>query len=216
MDWRDRIIVNPDVLLGKPVIKGIVDLWWGGATWRYSFQPGRIETLLCPASKSLYVKNRNFITPNGYKAIAYQAPKTACRDCRLRFGCLRNPDTISRQVHIIYGKRRGSITDEMKQKIDTLEWRHIYSKRLGHSRTGLRQYSLMQKNGSVHVAGAYQGQHPMDALLPGSQYWKDHELWKDLCCFNGIMGRKTGEFVYEIFNSVVRCKFFMRIILICK
>ena len=22
MDWRDRIVVNPDVLLGKPVIKG--------------------------------------------------------------------------------------------------------------------------------------------------------------------------------------------------
>ncbi len=22
MDWRDRIVVNPDVLLGKPVIRG--------------------------------------------------------------------------------------------------------------------------------------------------------------------------------------------------
>jgi len=83
------------------------------------------------AGKSLYVKNRNFITPNGYKAIAYQAPKTACRDCRLRSRCLRNPDTISRQVHIIYGKRPESITDEMKQKIDTERGRRIYSRRLG-------------------------------------------------------------------------------------
>jgi len=91
----------------------------------------RTGKLVCPAGKSLYVKNRNFITPNGYKAIAYQAPKTACRDCRLRSRCLRNPNTVSRQVHVFYGKRPGSITDEMKQKIDTLEGRHIYSKRLG-------------------------------------------------------------------------------------
>jgi len=87
--------------------------------------------LICPAGKSLYVKNRNFITPNGYKAIAYQAPKSACRDCRLRSKCLRNPNTVSRQVHVIYGKRPGSITDEMKQKIDTEEGRKIYSRRLG-------------------------------------------------------------------------------------
>jgi transposase len=90
----------------------------------------RTGKLICPAGKSLYVKNRNFITPNGYKAIAYQAPKTACRGCRLRSRCLRNPDTVSRQVHVIYGKRPGSITDEMKQKVDTLEGRRIYSRRL--------------------------------------------------------------------------------------
>ena len=87
--------------------------------------------LICPAGKSLYVKNRNFITPNGYKAIAYQAPKSACRDCRLRSKCLRTPNTVSRQVHVIYGKRPGSITDEMKQKIDTERGRSIYSRRLG-------------------------------------------------------------------------------------
>ena len=91
----------------------------------------RTGKLICPAGKSLYVKNRNFITPNGYKAIAYQAPKTACRGCRLRSRCLRNPNTVSRQVHVFYGKRPGSITDEMRQKIDTPEGRHIYSKRLG-------------------------------------------------------------------------------------
>lgn len=91
----------------------------------------RTGKLICPAGHGLYVKNRNFITADGYKAIAYQAPKTACRDCRLRSKCLRNPETVSRQVHVFYGKRPGSITDEMKQKIDTAEGRHIYSKRLG-------------------------------------------------------------------------------------
>jgi hypothetical protein len=87
--------------------------------------------LICPAGKELYVKNRNFQTADGYKAIAYQAPKTACRNCQLRSKCLRKPNTESRQVHVFYGKRPGSLTDEMKQKIDTKEGRRIYSKRLG-------------------------------------------------------------------------------------
>jgi transposase len=91
----------------------------------------RTGKLICPAGHGLYVKNRNFSTADGYKAIAYQAPKTACRDCRLRSKCLRNPKTVSRQVHVFYGKRPGSLTDEMKQKIDTEEGRRTYSKRLG-------------------------------------------------------------------------------------
>ena len=91
----------------------------------------RTGKLICPAGHGLYVRNRNFITSDGHKAVAYQAPKTACRDCRLRSKCLRNPKTVSRQVHVFYGKRPGSITDEMKQKIDTPEGRRTYSKRLG-------------------------------------------------------------------------------------
>ena len=91
----------------------------------------RTGKLICPAGHGLYVRNRNFVTADGYRAIAYQAPKTACRDCELRSKCLRNPDTVSRQVHVFYGKRPGSITDEMKRKIDTPEGRRTYSKRLG-------------------------------------------------------------------------------------
>jgi len=91
----------------------------------------RTGKLICPGGYGLYVKNRNFVTSDGHKAIAYQAPKTACRDCRLRSKCLRNPDTESRQVHVFYGERPGSITDEMKRKIDTEEGRRTYSKRLG-------------------------------------------------------------------------------------
>lgn len=91
----------------------------------------RTGKLICPAGHCLYVKNRNFVTSDGHMAIAYQAPKTACSDCSLRAKCLRNPGTVSRQVHVFYGKRPGSITDEMKQKIDTPEGRRTYSKRLG-------------------------------------------------------------------------------------
>jgi transposase len=91
----------------------------------------RSGKLICPAGHGLYIRNRNFTTADGYKAIAYQAPKTACRACHLRSKCLRNPNTESRQVHVFYGKSPGSITDEMKQKIDTPEGRRTYSKRLG-------------------------------------------------------------------------------------
>jgi transposase len=91
----------------------------------------RTGKLICPAGHGLYVRNRNFQTADGYRAIAYQAPKTACRDCRVRSKCLRKPNTESRQVHVFYGKRPRSLTDEMKQKIDTPEGRSTYSKRLG-------------------------------------------------------------------------------------
>ena len=102
--------------------------WFSVEDFRLDDRTGK---LICPAGKGLYVKNRNFTTAAGYKAIAYQAPKTACRDCHLRTKCLRNPKTKARQVHVFYGKRPGSMTDEMKQKIDTPEGRRIYSKRLG-------------------------------------------------------------------------------------
>lgn len=91
----------------------------------------RTGKLICPAGHGLYVKNRNFETAKGYKAIAYQAPKTACGNCKLRSKCLRNPGTVARQVHVFYGRRPGSLTDEMKNKIDTKEGRAKYSKRLG-------------------------------------------------------------------------------------
>lgn len=86
--------------------------------------------LICPAGKELYVKNRNFTGAKGYKFVAYQALKTACRDCKLRSKCLRNPKTESRQVHILYEKPADTITGRMKEKIDTPEGRKIYEKRI--------------------------------------------------------------------------------------
>jgi transposase len=86
--------------------------------------------LICPAGESLYVCNRNFEV-RGRRAIAYHGTKRGCGNCALRSKCLRNPNTVARQVHIFYGNRPGSLTDAMKQKIDTVEGRAIYSKRLG-------------------------------------------------------------------------------------
>lgn len=87
--------------------------------------------LICPAGKALYIENRNYTNAEGYKYIAYRAPKTACRNCKLRSKCLRNPKTEQRQVHILQEKRPPSITDKMREKIDTPEGRKTYSKRIG-------------------------------------------------------------------------------------
>ena len=101
--------------------------WFGPEDFRFDDQT---QKLICPAGHALYVRNRNFEV-KGYRFIAYQAPKTACRNCPLRAQCLRHPHTESRQVHIFYGRRPGSLTDAMKQKIDTPTGRATYSLRLG-------------------------------------------------------------------------------------
>ncbi len=88
--------------------------------------------LICPAGKALYIRNRNFRTSQGLKAINYKAPITACRNCELRPKCLRKKNTESRQVHIFYEKHFGNITDRMREKIDSPEGRKIYGERLGN------------------------------------------------------------------------------------
>jgi len=93
------------------------------------------EQCICPAGKSLYVKNRNFVTRKGYKAVAFMGKKTECRRCSLRARCLRNPEkTQARQVHIFYGKQKNAGNpwiEKMKSKIDSIIGRQTYSKRLG-------------------------------------------------------------------------------------
>lgn len=86
--------------------------------------------LICPAGKSLYVKNRR-VEIQGAFYTAYQASKNACKDCTLRSKCLRSKKTTARQVYILLGRKPGSITDKMRNKIDTPQGRKTYSKRMG-------------------------------------------------------------------------------------
>jgi transposase len=88
------------------------------------------NALVCPAGKHLYVRSRR-CEIKGEFFTSYQAPKKSCCGCALRSQCLRSPTTTARQVYIHLGRRPGSITEAMKQKIDTPEGRKQYSKRLG-------------------------------------------------------------------------------------
>jgi transposase len=96
--------------------------------FKYDEKTGR---MICPAGIPMYIRNRNFKTAQGYKGINYMAPITGCRNCKLKSKCLRNLNTISRQIHVFYEKGSGSLTDDMKSKIDSPSGRETYSKRLG-------------------------------------------------------------------------------------
>ena len=91
----------------------------------------RTGKLICPAGEALYRNGKNFRSKSGHIATSYRAPKRACKDCHLRSKCLKSPEGSTRQVRIFHGRRPGSMTEAMKEKIDTPEGRKIYSKRLG-------------------------------------------------------------------------------------
>jgi IS5 family transposase len=95
--------------------------------FKYDEESGR---MICPAGKAMYIRNSNFKTAKGYKGINYQAPKTACRNCHLRSKCLRNPETESRQIYVFHEKGSGTLTDDMREKIDSPHGRKTYGKRL--------------------------------------------------------------------------------------
>jgi transposase len=87
--------------------------------------------LICPAGHSLYKSGTNFVTNQGYIASNYKATITACRSCTIRKKCLRNESSPQRQVRFFHGHRKDNLMERMKQKIDTIEGREMYSKRLG-------------------------------------------------------------------------------------
>ena len=86
--------------------------------------------LICPAGAKLYCSHKAITTSDGYQGTAYCAPKTACRVCKLRSKCLRNPKSLQRQVYFFHTKPTGGWAYEMRQKIDTVEGRKMYSKRM--------------------------------------------------------------------------------------
>ncbi len=100
--------------------------WFTAHDFRLDDRTGK---LICPAGKELY--KGGAYERNGYQALSYRAPKRACAGCALRSKCMRNPEGHSRQVRLFHGRRPGSLTDAMKQKIDTPQGRTTYSKRLG-------------------------------------------------------------------------------------
>jgi len=76
---------------------------------------------ICPAGKRLYRNGSNIIMKGN---------KGDCLPCELRRKCLRYPDrTETRQVYFFEG-RKGSFTEKMKEKIDSLKGRLIYNRRL--------------------------------------------------------------------------------------
>ena len=88
--------------------------------------------LMCPAGHLMYRRTRNSTTTKkGYVTSTYMAPRKHCTGCHLRLKCIRKPETKQRWLQVFHGRLPGSITEEMKNKIDTPEGRKTYSKRMG-------------------------------------------------------------------------------------
>ncbi len=93
----------------------------------------RTGEVLCPAGKSLYLKNSNFAV-RGLKGISYMARQSDCAPCRLRAHCLRKAHTVARQVTFFTGKTKEAketYTQKMIKKIDLEKGRETYSRRMG-------------------------------------------------------------------------------------
>jgi transposase len=112
---------------------------------------------ICPAGKRLY-RNGGNVVVDGNKAIKFRSRKTDCRICEVRKKCLRNPErSETRQVYFFTGESKQAqetFTAKMKRKIDSLEGRLIYNRRLGtaepvfaniRAAVGLDRFSLRGK-----------------------------------------------------------------------
>jgi transposase len=129
---------------------------WHGQAERFRNQDFRYDpveqTCVCPAGKALYLSGRN-VTINGYVAVKFKAPKSACRPCPLRSRCLKYPErTQVRQVAFFSGETRRpeTFTQAMKRKIDSVLGKAVYNRRIatvepvfGHLRNiGLDRFTL--------------------------------------------------------------------------
>ena len=91
---------------------------------------------MCPAGKRLYRSGRGFDIKGNF-VTRFKAPKSACGPYKIRAKCLRHPDRSPKRpvAYFHSGKKNkdapDTATERMKQKIDSIEGRQIYSKRLG-------------------------------------------------------------------------------------
>ena len=134
---------------------------------------------ICPAGRKLYRNGANVVV-NGYRAVKFRAPKSACRPCALRVQCLKHPDrTEVRQVHFFQGEapnRPETFTTRMKRKIDSAVGRSIYGMRLATAEPVFANITRTRGLDRFTLRGKRQVNAQMAALLPGAQPRQDPPL----------------------------------------
>ncbi len=75
------------------------------------------------------------------------------------------------------------------------------------SMRGVCEYPGGEEVGSIYVAGEDQGEHPVDAVLYGSQYWEDYELW---VCLEGLKEEKYIKIEQNICWNRISSKIWVR------
>lgn len=127
----------------------------------------------CPAGKRLYRNGKDCII-NGYTAVKFRAPISACKDCALRRQCLRKPAiTQVRQVAVLTRKRKQVHTQAMRERIDSDEGRQQYGRRFA---TVEPVFGNLRHNKGLHRF-TLRGQHKVDgqwklfALVHNIEKW---------------------------------------------
>lgn len=97
------------------------------------FRPAEdLSHCICPAGERLY-RNGHHHDLNGFEAVKFTGPKTACGLCKLRAQCLRHPDrTPVRQVAIFVGRTPGKperASDIMKRRIHSAQGKQMITRR---------------------------------------------------------------------------------------
>jgi transposase len=92
------------------------------------------QTCICPAGNKLQ-RNGGHVQIRGYGFVKFRGAKKDCVPCPQRAKCLGHPErTLTRQVVFFTGRTADaaeSYTQKMKNKIDSLQGRYLYSQRLG-------------------------------------------------------------------------------------
>jgi len=88
-------------------------------------------TCYCPEGHQL--AGPSVVAPNGYEGVRFQGRKQLCGPCPSRAKCLRDPaQSKYRQVVFFSGATQTiKYAQLMQQKIDTVEGRRLYGRRLG-------------------------------------------------------------------------------------
>jgi len=115
------------------------------------------KTCVCPAGNAMWLCSAQ-ATISERHFMQFQAYEKDCPDCPLKAQCLRNKNQITpRQVNIKLGMtqaKKTGVIEKMKEKIDSVAGRAIYSQRLGtvepvfgHINTmiGFKRFSLRGK-----------------------------------------------------------------------
>jgi len=102
--------------------------WFGPKDFKWDASSGR---LICPAGVRLHRSGGHVKRADGSVVSQYRAARGACLKCELRRRCLRQPESGNpRQVRIFH-QGPETLTSAMREKIDTVRGRGLYSRRLG-------------------------------------------------------------------------------------
>jgi transposase len=87
------------------------------------------DRFTCPAGKILkYSGNQKLANTEGRR---YISSRSNCNECLLRDKCVRSDTTRYRTLYVVEKYFNRNYSDEMRLKIDSIEGREIYSRRMG-------------------------------------------------------------------------------------